>query len=114
LYAGGGMWNGRRILSEAWVRESIEPRYSLGTGLENAYVARSALNYGYLWWSTAYHYRGRIVRAYHASGNGGQYSLFIPELDLVIAAFGGNYNDRGGFVSITELIPQQVLPAIVK
>jgi hypothetical protein len=30
----------------------------------------------------------------------------------VIATFGGNYNDRGGFVSITELIPQQILPAV--
>ena len=112
LYANGGTWNGRRILSEAWVRESIEPRFLLGTQLDRPGVVRSELNYGYLWWSTQYRYQGRVVRAYHASGNGGQYSMFIPDLGLAIAAFGGNYNDRGGFVSITELIPQQILPAI--
>ena len=112
LYANGGTWNGRRILSEAWVRESIEPRFLLGTQLERPGVVRSELNYGYLWWSTQYRYQGRVIRAYHASGNGGQYSMFIPDLGLAIAAFGGNYNDRGGFVSITELIPQQILPAI--
>lgn len=112
LYANGGTWNGRRILSEAWVRESIEPRFGLGTQIENANVVRSPLNYGYLWWSTQYRFQGRVIRAYHASGNGGQYAMFIPDLGLVIAAFGGNYNDRGGFVSITELIPQHILPAI--
>jgi CubicO group peptidase (beta-lactamase class C family) len=112
LYANGGTWNGRRILSEAWVRESIEPRFLLGIQLDRPGVVRSELNYGYLWWSTQYRYQGRVIRAYHASGNGGQYAMFIPDLGLAIAAFGGNYNDRGGFVSITELIPQQILPAI--
>ena len=112
LYANGGTWNGRRILSEAWIRESIEPRFLLGTQIERPNVVRSQLNYGYLWWSTQYSHRGRVIRAYHASGNGGQYAMFIPELDLVISAWGGNYADRGGFVSITELIPQQILPAI--
>ena len=112
LYANGGTWNGRRILSEAWVRESVEPRFLLGTQIDAPNVVRSQLNYGYLWWSTQYRYQGRVFRGYHASGNGGQYAMFIPDLGLVIAAFGGNYNDRGGFVSITELIPQQILPAI--
>jgi hypothetical protein len=38
--------------------------------------------------------------------------MFIPDLGLVISVWGGNYNDPGGFVSITDLIPQQILPAI--
>lgn len=114
LYASGGTWNGRRILSEAWVRESIEPRYLMSPQTETPYVAAAALNYGYLWWSTLYKYQGRVIRAYHASGNGGQFSLFIPDLDLVVSTWGGNYADRGGLVSITQLIPQYILPAIVK
>jgi hypothetical protein len=92
--------------------ESVEPRFPLGTQIENANVVRSPLSYGYLWWSTQYRYQGRVIRAYHASGNGGQYAMVIPDLGLVIAAWGGNYNDRGGFVSITERIPEQILPAI--
>jgi CubicO group peptidase (beta-lactamase class C family) len=112
LYANGGTWNGRRILSEAWIRESIEPRYLLGTQIETPNVVRSQQNYGYLWWSTQYRHQGRVVRGYHASGNGGQYAMFVPDLGLVIAAWGGNYADPGGFVSITQLIPQQILPAI--
>jgi CubicO group peptidase (beta-lactamase class C family) len=113
LYASGGVWNGRRILSRDWIHESIEPRYLMGGLVETAYVAKPGLNYGYLWWSTTYKYQGRIIRAYHASGNGGQFSVFIPDLDLVVAVFGGNYADRGGFVSITDLIPRWILPAVV-
>ena len=103
LYANGGTWNGRRIVSEAWVRESGPPKT----------VIEGAGKYGYLWWSTDYTYRGQPVQAHHASGNGGQYSLYLPELDLVVATYGGNYADRGGFVSTRELIPQWILPAIV-
>ena len=114
VYASGGMWNGRRILSKEWVNESIQPRYLMSSQIETPFVAKSELNYGYLWWSTSYKYQGRIIRAYHASGNGGQYSLFIPDLDLVVAVFGGNYADRGGFFSIVDLIPRWIIPAVVQ
>lgn len=103
LYANGGTWNGKRIVSEAWVRESGPPKT----------VIEGAGKYGYLWWSTDYTFRGQPIQAHHASGNGGQFSLYIPELDLVVLTYGGNYADRGGFVSIRELIPQWILPAIV-
>jgi CubicO group peptidase (beta-lactamase class C family) len=106
LYANGGTWNGRRILSEAWVRESVEPLYTIGRSAHK--------NYGYLWWTTEYQHLGRRILAHYASGNGGQVAVFIPELGLVIAAWGGNYNDPGGFVSVRELIPQHILPAIVR
>jgi CubicO group peptidase (beta-lactamase class C family) len=114
VYANRGTWNGRRILSEAWVRESIEPRYQIGSQSETAEIAPSRFNYGYLWWSTAYRYQGRVVRAYFASGNGGQIAMFIPDLDLVVGAWGGNYNDAGGSVTVRQLVPQQILPAIVR
>ena len=114
VYASGGTWNGKRILSEAWVRESIEPRYGLAPSAGTDFIARSNLDYGYLWWSTAYKYRGREIRAYYASGNGGQFSLLIPDLDLVIASFGGNYNDRGGLFLIRDVIPRWILPAVVR
>jgi len=116
LYANGGTWNGRRILTEAWVRESIEPRYRIGRTFRqgpNGPVEAPTNNYGYLWWSTEFEHQGRVVRAYHASGNGGQYSMFIPELDLVIATYSGNYADAGGFYALRELVPKFILPALV-
>ena len=114
LYANGGTWNGKRILSEAWVRESLEPRYGLSPFAESEFIAKSDKDYGYLWWSSPYKYQGKTIRAYYASGNGGQFSVLIPDLDLVVAGFGGNYNDRGGFFLVKDVIPRWIIPAIVK
>lgn len=104
LYLDGGTWQGRRIVSEEWVRRSAEPRYSLGT----------RTRYAYLWWVREYPYAGRTVQAYYASGNGGQYVMVIPELGLVIAVYGGNYNDAAGSLMIRELIPRAILPAVAE
>jgi hypothetical protein len=37
----------------------------------------------------------------------------IPELDLMIAAFAGNYNDAVLYRFQDELIPQYILPAVI-
>ena len=105
LYLNGGTWRGRRIMSQDWVRQSITPRYTIGRA--------NYLNYGYLWWSREYSYRDRTVRVYSALGNGGQVVMFIPELDLVIAANGGNYSDPTTVLMTNELIPRYILPAVL-
>lgn len=90
-----GRWGGKQILSAEWVRQSGAPLRDLGTTQQ----------YGYLWNSQEFEYKGRKVRAVFAGGNGGQVSLEIPELDLVIAFTGGNYGTRG-------LNPQRLLAAV--
>lgn len=115
MYANGGAWNGRRIVTEAWVRESAEPVYRIGRTFRQGPggpTETTTNNYGYLWWTTEFEHNGHVVRAHHASGNGGQFSLFIPELGLVIATYSGNYADAGGFFALRELIPKHILPAV--
>jgi CubicO group peptidase (beta-lactamase class C family) len=100
LYLNGGAWRGRRILSQDWIDRSIKPSYPMGDS-----------GYGYLWWSRDYPYRGRTIKAYYAVGNGSQFAMFIPELDLVIGHHAGNYND-GSNTMLGQLIPRVILPAI--
>ena len=38
----------------------------------------------------------------------------IPELDVVVAVYGGNYSDPVMFRTQQRLIPEYVLPAIVE
>lgn len=52
------------------------------------------------------------VRAYFASGNGGQIIMTVPELDLVVGFFGGNYGDAASGHSRKVYVPKNVLPAI--
>lgn len=67
-----GEYNGRQIVSKAWILESVQV-YTRSN--YNPY------NYGYMWWR-------RPVGKYQlffAWGNGGQYIMMLPELDTVIS-----------------------------
>jgi len=102
LMVNNGRWNGKQIVSADWVRRSTAPLRDL-----NAFQ-----QYGYLWNSVAYDYQGRKIRALFAGGNGGQVSMGIPDLDLVIAFTGGNYNDAVLFRGQREFVPQYILTAV--
>ena len=80
LVVNKGRWNGKQLVSEDWVRRSTEPLRNLN----------AVQQYGFLWNSVEYEYGSRKIRAYFAGGNGGQVSMAIPDLDLVIAFTGGN------------------------
>ena len=38
--------------------------------------------------------------------------MVIPELDLVIATYGGNYADRVSLILQQEYVPRYILPAV--
>ncbi|HEV2707856.1 MAG TPA: serine hydrolase [Pyrinomonadaceae bacterium] len=116
LHLNGGTWNGRRILTPEWTRRATSHVVNIDkTTAYNWQTQRmetGTRKYGYLWWVEDYPYKGRTVRAFFAAGNGGQIVLGIPELDLVIAFYGGNYADRGTFIPQWIYVPQYILPAI--
>ncbi|MGB7295674.1 MAG: serine hydrolase [Candidatus Aminicenantales bacterium] len=96
-----GTWNGRRIISREWARRSIAPLVELRDK-----------PYGYLWWLMDYPLRGKTVRAFFAGGNGGQLVMGIPELDLVVAFFAGNYGSPVMYRIQEDLVPRYILPAV--
>ncbi len=96
-----GTWNGRRILGQAFVERASAPLHDL-----------NRIQYGYLWWSIEYPYKDRTVRAYFAGGNGGQGVMVVPELDLLIATYGGNYATRVGLHIQQDFAPNYILPAV--
>lgn len=103
LHLNGGTWKGRRVFTAEWSRRATTALYALSP---------YKLNYGYLWWVIDYPYKGRTIRAYFASGNGGQVAMAVPDLDLVLAFYGGNYTDIGGRTSREVYVPKYILPAV--
>ncbi len=101
LMLDGGVWNGKRIVSSEWAERSIAPLRELRDR-----------GYGYLWWTVEYPYKDRAVRAFFAGGNGGQVVIGVPELDLLVAFFAGNYSDRTLFRYQEEFFPEYILPAV--
>jgi CubicO group peptidase (beta-lactamase class C family) len=102
LMVNEGRWNGRQIISRDWARRS-------GAALRNL---NSRQQYGWLWNSMEYPYKGRTVRGFFAAGNGGQIFMGIPALDLVIGFTGGSYNDPALFIPQRKFVPEFILPAV--
>ncbi len=79
LYLHDGIWNGRRLLPEGWVRDSIrdwtktnEPPYG----------------YGYQWWTIPA--EADRPPGFLAWGYGGQLLIVVPKLDLIAVFTGWN------------------------
>lgn len=107
LMLDGGSWNGKRILSKEFVTRASSPLVAVRYTTEHM-----KWKYGYLWWTIEYPYKNRTVSAYFASGNGGQTVAVIPELDIVVAFFAGNYADRASRTIYSEFIPKFILAAL--
>jgi CubicO group peptidase (beta-lactamase class C family) len=108
LYLSGGAWNGKRILSEAWVKDSVT-RHS---GFPPVIPSDTDHGYTYAWHTRVLKAGGREFRDYYAAGNGGQYVLVLPDLDMVVGITGGDYAERDKFFPWeSQLVPQYIIPA---
>jgi CubicO group peptidase (beta-lactamase class C family) len=101
LMLNGGTWNGRRILSKDFVARATSPQYHL-----------RKITYGYLWWIEDFPYKDRTVRVFAARGAGGQLVTVVPELDLVVASFSGNFSNRKAmFLPAYNITANTIVPA---
>ncbi|HEX3127607.1 MAG TPA: serine hydrolase [Thermoanaerobaculia bacterium] len=100
LMLNGGTWEGRRILSRDFVARASASLYHLRN-----------VTYGYLWWGIDYPYKNRTVHAFYATGAGGQTVTVVPDLDLVVATFAGNFSSKGS-AEASLLTPRYILPAV--
>ena len=102
----GGRWNGRQIVSQEWIRVSLQrhteqsfPNWSLD----------GIYGYGYQWWPA--HFRGEYGRfsALAGVGFGGQRLFVIPEKDMVVTIFAGNYGN--GLHRVSEQVLAEIMAA---
>jgi len=101
LYRLGGVYNGRRILSEDWIKASWEPRSRSAT---------SGDRYGYGWYLA--NLANHEVR--YARGYGGQMIYIVPELAITVVMT--SQADRrlppqGYLLGLHRLMAQYIIPA---
>ncbi|RKH23065.1 class C beta-lactamase-related serine hydrolase [Corallococcus sp. CA041A] len=105
LYLSGGVWNGRRVISRRWVERSTARHAEMSPGR----------TYGYAWWRHELKVGDRVYAEYEAGGNGGQYVMVIPELDLAVAFTGANYGQFALWKRVREeLLPRYILAAATR
>ncbi len=81
LFLRGGVWEGKQVVSAAWVKESLAPSITVS--------ASTGVQYGFKWW--LYPYSKDDPRlAFAGSGFGGQFPIVIPAYDLVVVFMGWN------------------------
>jgi CubicO group peptidase (beta-lactamase class C family) len=78
LYLQMGVWNGKRLLSEAWVKEATSKQISNGDDPTTDWTQ----GYGYQFWRCRH-------TIYRGDGAFGQYCIVMPEQDAVMAITAG-------------------------
>jgi len=81
LYLNGGVWEGKRLLSEDWIEQATQQQSAGSAG-------RSG-RYGYQWWLQTF----SGYPTYYAMGFGGQFVFVVPSLDLVAVFTTGGWGD---------------------
>ncbi|MED5550369.1 MAG: serine hydrolase [Pseudomonadota bacterium] len=101
LYLDRGVWNGERILSEDWIAASVAP---------HAVSDLHGEDFGYLWRMRDWDVADRQVRSWEAWGNGGQFIMIFPDLELVAVFTGENYGRWPEMERPFALMEDYVLP----
>lgn len=105
LILNNGIWNGRQIVSEEWIKNSTSESVRLSQDLSPVF---RETGYGYQWW------RGRFKNGetdvIFAGGWGGQFIFVVPELDMVIVLTGSDYN--GNYANVLDIVNRYILAPI--
>lgn len=104
LYLNGGVWNGRRLVDQRWIDASVTRHTTFGPNHD----------YGYAWHLHSFRVDGHDYRGYAAEGNGGQFVIVVPELELVVAITAGNYGEFSVWYPLQELVSDYVIPAALQ
>lgn len=81
LYMRDGVWDGQRILPEGWVDYARTPTRT---------PPSEPLGYGAHWWLGLCG-----PGSFSANGYQGQYTVLVPELDLILVRHGNSMDERG-------------------
>jgi CubicO group peptidase (beta-lactamase class C family) len=86
----GGAFNGRQVVSKAWIDESLKTRVDISES------DPFASGYGYFWYQQTYSVNGRSIEAAFASGNGGNKIYVVPDFDMVVSVMSRAYGQGRG------------------
>jgi CubicO group peptidase (beta-lactamase class C family) len=92
LFLHNGIWEGRQVVSEAWVQAATRQQAPTEGGL----------GYGYQWWIDP------VQGSYSARGRYGQSIFVFPSLDLIVVTTAASNNED----AIYRLINADILPAV--
>lgn len=113
----GGVWNGRRVMTEAWARDAVGPHMRISPETTGVSGDAFAMNYyetdeGYGWHIINVRSGDRNYPAFHTNGNGGQLLLVLPQFDLAVMFTAGNYRQGLWNRERDDIVGDMIIPAL--
>lgn len=95
LYLARGLWNGKRIFSEAWVDYTNQRPEAFDLSLYENYAMHSKRS----WWTLnpKIAQEKKIPDTLIANGHWGQYLVIVPSLKMVLVRMGNNQDAKSDF-----------------
>lgn len=102
LYLDGGRFEGKQVLPEEWVRQSLSAKA----------VAREDSDYGYLWWLMKIPDGEKTITAPAMAGMGGNAVFLLPERRAVVVITTTNFGERQSQTLTRTLLTRELMPAL--
>jgi len=112
-----GRWKGKQVISTDWIRKStdcqivIDASFVRYSRMPNAQY--ESARYGFFWYREQLKYQDINTEVLFASGNGGQYMMFLPAYDLTVVFTGSNYGNWRGKLPF-EILLKYIISAVDK
>ncbi len=106
LFVNDGSWDGQQLISAAWIADSMVRRVDI-----SAWATFSEA-YGFQWWLDDFAYRQQDMEVWVTAGYGGQYIFCVPDLELVVAFSGHNYQTGVGSANLYTMVEDFIMAAI--
>ena len=105
LFMNNGVWDGERLLSQAWIEASVSP-LTITNEPDDSGLGRG---YGYQWWVRVD--QSLESQYYMGNGYGGQFLVVVPDYDLVAVFNGWSIHGEGERPS-WPIVEELIIPAL--
>ena len=106
-----GMWNGKRVVSDTWIAESVKRHLPLAEGALGG--SPYTTGFAYHWWNQSYEVDGMTTEAIVGRGYGGQYLGIFPTLNTVVVLNNGEWGQpRERVFDYDVIVEKWILPAL--
>ncbi|MBP1167497.1 CubicO group peptidase (beta-lactamase class C family) [Chryseobacterium sp. PvR013] len=103
LYKNNGIWNGKTILTQDWIKKSFTNYFTDNPDFEG---------YGYLFWRKVYTVGNNNYEAFQSSGNGGNKIIIFTKIPVVIVITAQAYNKPYAHQQSEKIVQDYLLPAL--
>ncbi len=108
LYKNNGLWNGKQILTKAWIEKSLARQVS------QDYGGIEGFHYGYLFWNRIYNLNGKNYEVSFSAGNGGNKIFIFKDIPFVVVITTSAYGMPNAHANVDKMMTNYILPAILE